>query len=247
MKKLFITLFSLVAFATSAFSQSEYKPIDFTLQLKNMHLWRGYTVTNTPMTAVDLHYNSKNNHFSAGVWGGAGFTGDYKEFDYYLSYQNKGFNIAVWDIYNFSNGATYNNSEFFNYKAGETGHFIDLTVGYKLQGSFPLSMSWSTILYGRDRGSLNEQNLYSTFVQLGYPVLKSDLVNIDVFAAGAFALNPEEGSTANFYGSKSNLVSLGFTASKTLKIGDFSLPVSVMPMWNPELNQANIQFAVNLF
>lgn len=61
MKKLFITLFSLVAFATSSYAQSEYKPVDFTLQLKNMHLWRGYTVTNTPMTAVDLHYNSKTN------------------------------------------------------------------------------------------------------------------------------------------------------------------------------------------
>ncbi|MEX6686738.1 hypothetical protein QTN47_04490 [Danxiaibacter flavus] len=226
---------------------SAFNPVDFTMQLKNMHLWRGYVVSNTALADVDLGVKTKNGEWKAGVWGAAGFTGVYKEFDYYLSYTKKGFTAAFWDIYNFSENATWNNKEVFNYKDGQCGHILDLSVTYQLQGKFPLKASWATLLYGRDKDSKNDKNRYSTYVELGYPVLKSKKVNLDFGIGGAFALKPETGCDANFYSSKPNIVNINFTASKTVVLGTYALPVSAMVMWNPELNHANIQLALNIF
>lgn len=220
-------------------------PVDFHLQVKNAHLWRGLQVTNTAMIATDINYSKDG--FKAGFWGGAGFTGVYKEFDYYISYHKKGFTVAVWDIYNFSSDATHNNTEFFNYSPLETGRFIDLTLGYQLQGKIPVRLDVTTIFFGRDRGISNKHNLYTTYVALGYPAIKHQKVNVDLGIAGAFTLKPEEGSRANFYAHKDGIVNLNLTFSKTLNFQEYQFPVSAMVMFNPVENQAHLQLAVNLF
>ena len=229
------------------YSQENKIPIDFTLQVKNMHLWRGQQVTSAALGAVDLNIKDNKKRFTLGLWGGAGFNGKYKEFDYYVSFEKSGFSIAVWDIYNFSDDVAHNNSQMFNYRADQTGHFIDVAVAYQLQGKLPLKMSWATVLYGRDRGALNEKNLYSTYVSVDCPVLKHNVVNLDFGIAGAFALNKESGTKANFYGNTAGIVNINVTASKVLQLGKYKLPVAVMAMWNPENNSANLQLAVDLF
>ncbi|MCD7935509.1 MAG: hypothetical protein LUG98_01470 [Tannerellaceae bacterium] len=222
-------------------------PVDFSLQIKNMHLWRGIQVTNSALTAVDLGYRTRDKSFGFGVWGGASFDGKFKEFDYYISYSKSGFTIALWDIYNFSPGATYNNHQVFNYKAHQTGHFVDLSIGYRFQGNVPLGLSWATIIHGRDRGSENAKNLYSTYVSADYPVMRHQWVNLDFGLAAAFALDKEGGTSANFYGHKAGIVNINVTASKRVKIGNFVLPVSAMVMWNPVENNANLQLALDIF
>lgn len=247
--KLIVLSIVCLLFSSGVYAQGDgkYTPVDFSLQLKNMHLWRGLQVTNTALAAVDLNLKDKSKSFTVGVWGGAGFTGDYKEFDYYVSYEKSGFKIALWDIYNFSKGATYNNEEIFNYSARETGHFIDLSVSYRFQGGFPLNVSWATVIFGRDRGASNEKNLYSTYVSMDYPILRHDVVNLDLGIAGAFALSPEDGTDAHFYSKDAGIVSVNLTASKDIKIGSYTLPVSVMGMWNPANNEGNLQIALNIF
>jgi len=226
---------------------SDYNPVDFSLQLKNMHLWRGLQVTNTALGAVDLNLKDKSGAFTIGLWGGAGFTGEYKEFDYYMSFEKRGFKIALWDIYNFSKGAPYNNEEAFNYKAHETGHFIDLSVAYRFQGSFPLNVSWATIFFGRDRDAENTKNRYSTYVSMDYPMLRGKVVDVDLGVAGAFALSPKKGTDANFYSDDAGIVNINITASKNIHLGSYTLPVSVMGMFNPANNEANLQIALNIF
>lgn len=244
----FVLLFSVLPYTVlHAQEDDKYTPVDFSLQLKNMHLWRGLQVTNTALGAVDLHLKDKSGSFAVGMWGGAGFTGKYKEFDYYMSYSKNGFSVALWDIYNFSEGASYNNTEVFNYNARNTGHFVDLSVAYRFQGSFPLCVSWATVIFGRDRGALNEKNLYSTYVSMDYPVLKGNLVDVSLGVAGAFALSPEKGTDAHFYAKDPGIVNISVTASKRLQFGSYSLPVSVMGMFNPTNNEANLQIAFDLF
>ena len=70
----------------------------------------------------------------------------------------------------FSPGATYNNKEFFNYKPDETGRFIDLMLNYTGDRKFPLELSLSTLVYGRDRDLDNSKNIYSSFVYVGYTI-----------------------------------------------------------------------------
>ncbi len=228
-------------------SPPESGPVDFSLQAKTKHLWRGIQVSNSALTAVDLGLQTNDRSFKVGVWGGASFDGDFREFDYYISYTKNGFNAALWDIYNFSPGATYNNKEVFNYKSHKTGHFIDLSVGYRFQGDFPLFIGWATIIHGRDRGENNSKNLYSTYVSADYPVIRDKRVDISLGLAGAFALDPESGSSANFYGHKAGIVNVNVTAAKKLKLGRYILPVSAMVMWNPVENHANIQLALDIF
>lgn len=242
-----LSLCLLPSLSLLAQDEEKYTPVDFSLQLKNMHLWRGLQVTNTALGAVDLHLKDKSNSFTAGLWGGAGFTGDYKEFDYYMSYSKSGFTVALWDIYNFSKDATYNNRQVFNYSARDTGHFIDISVAYRFQGSFPLNISWATVIFGRDRGVLNEKNLYSTYVSMDYPVLRGGIVDVDLGVAGAFALNPEDGTDAHFYAKDAGIVNINVTVSKKLKFGNYTLPVSVMGMFNPANNEANLQIALDIF
>ena len=242
-----LSLCLLPSLSLLAQDEEKYTPVDFSLQLKNMHLWRGLQVTNTALGAVDLHLKDKSNSFTAGLWGGAGFTGDYKEFDYYMSYSKSGFTVALWDIYNFSKDATYNNRQVFNYSARDTGHFIDISIAYRFQGSFPLNISWATVIFGRDRGVLNEKNLYSTYVSMDYPVLRGGIVDVDLGVAGAFALNPEDGTDAHFYAKDAGIVNINVTASKKLKFGNYTLPVSVMGMFNPANNEANLQIALDIF
>lgn len=248
-KPIIFTLLLCIFSGTTLYAQNdeEYTPVDFSLQLKNMHLWRGLQVTNTALGVVDLHFKDKSDSFAFGLWGGAGFTGDYKEIDYYASYSKKGFTVALWDIYNFSKGATYNNRQAFNYCAKETGHFVDISLAYQFQGNFPLNVSWATIIFGRDRGALNEKNLYSTYVSMDYPVLKGGPVDVKLGVGGAFALSPEKDTNANFYANSAGIVNINVTASKKVQLGSYTLPVSVMGMFNPANNEANLQIALDIF
>jgi len=62
-------------------------PFDINLQLRSNYSWRGFTVSDAPITDVDMHYDfTRSKSLQVGVRGGTSFTGDYKEFDYYVSY-----------------------------------------------------------------------------------------------------------------------------------------------------------------
>jgi len=220
-----------------------YQPFDFDLQIKNMHLWRGYKVTQAAMTGVDVHYSSRNGKFSAGIWGGAGFTGEYKEFDYYISQQFGDFNLAIWDINNFTGRET---ASIFDYNPATTSHFIDVTLSYKCRFLPGFKASWSTIVAGRDFYIDETErviNRFSNYVALNYQIWKSKTVSLSLFAGGAFAFGQQQ----HFYGEKPNLVNLGLTAEKTVEIGNYQLPVSATGMWNPEQNYGALQLALNVF
>ncbi|WP_131839621.1 hypothetical protein [Acetobacteroides hydrogenigenes] len=237
------------------FAQAQDSPaqgsLDMHLQVKNMHLWRGYAVTEAPMTGLNVAYINPSKTFKVGVWGGAGFNGDYREFDYYVAYNKGGFKFEVWDIFNFSPGMP---TKLFDYDQKTTSHFIDVTLGYQFGKSFPLYLSASTIVYGRDLESIPSSlpgvgprlgdNRYSTYVHAEYPVCNYNGYDLKLYLGGAFAL---AGQTQNFYASKSNIVATGFVVSKSLTIGSYTIPVSATALWNPELNSGNIQLAVDLF
>ncbi|WP_165045684.1 hypothetical protein [Dysgonomonas sp. ZJ709] len=221
------------------------------IQLKTMHLWRGIEVSDEVSVTSDIYLKTKNDAFRFGIWNGMGINGNFKEFNYYGSFKQSGFEVSLWDIYNFSPGATYNNEEAFNYKARETGHFFDLRLSYHFQKNFPLRLFWATILYGRDRDILNERNRYSSYFEIEYPVYFHDGYTLDAGIGGAFALvkgndiNGEK-TKAHFYGEKPNVVNIHLRLSKIFKLGNYSLPVILMPMWNPEKNYMNMEVSLQL-
>lgn len=220
--------------------------------LQNMHLWRGMEVTDGCVLTTDLSVTDRKGHFRAGLWGGTNTDGSYKEFNNYLSYTYNRFSVAVWDTYNFSPGADYNNKEFFNYKARETGRFIDATLSYTFSKRFPLYVSWSTILYGRDRDGLNAQNRYSTFVYADYPVFSREQWEVRPGIGGAFAFAPGKDrdgadTSANFYGDTAGIVHVSLSTTYRLTAFKHEFPLTVMALWNPQSNKGYFQLGIQLF
>lgn len=220
--------------------------------LQNMHLWRGMEVSSGMVLTTDLSYSLCNGHLVAGLWGGMNSRGSYKEFNHYLELYYRRFKLAFWDTYNFSPGAAYNNSEYFNYKAKETGRFLDATLSYSISDRFPLSISASTLLFGRDRDEANRKNRYSTFLFVSYPISMKKGWVITPGIGTAFACSPgrdSEGhfSKAHFYGDEWGIVHVSLSASYSFSLFDHPLPLTACAMWNPQSNKGFFQLGVCLF
>lgn len=221
--------------------------IHFSGGLRNMHLWRGLQVADGVVLAADVNGGFFDDRLRVGLWGGTDFTGDYKEFDYYVSYSVAGFTVALWDIFNYSPDLPFS-KDIFNYNKYSTTHFLDLSVAYNFDTKFdvPLRLYWATIFAGRDLNTAGD-NRYSTFVSAEYSVYRNEHWIVDVGLGGTFAFNRDDfDGDANFYGNDGiNLISLRTTYK--LKLGRFDMPVFAHAMWNPDLKDGYLQVGINLF
>ncbi|OCA72966.1 hypothetical protein [Chryseobacterium arthrosphaerae] len=228
------------AFGTFAGAQE----IHSALQLRNSHLWRGLEVSAGLIYTGDVHLEYKK--FYGGFWAGGNVDGSYKEFNNYIGYKNKHLILELWDIYNFSPGATYNNKEFFNYSAGQTGRFWDLRSYYTISDKFPLVLSWNTIVFGRDRNSENTENKYSSFVSGEYPVYKKENLEVRGRIGYGFALN-NKGEKNNFFAKEAGFNEISLIISKSFTIQGYKIPIGIWGMWNPVSNNAFLQFSVQAY
>lgn len=215
------------------------------LQLRNSHLWRGLEVSAGLIYTGDLHLDYKN--FYGGFWAGGNVDGSYKEFNHYVGYKNRHLVLELWDIYNFSPNATYNNKEYFNYSARETGRFWDFRSYYTISEQFPLVLSWNTVVFGRDRNDMNTANKYSTFVSGEYPVYKKENLEIRGRVGYSFALNNTNGEKDNFFAKDAGFNEISLILSKSFSIEGYKIPIGIWAMWNPVNNNAFLQFSVQVY
>lgn len=219
-------------------------PVDINMQIRTNYIWRGFKVSDAPITDVDMHYNiTKDKALRVGVWGGASFTGDYTEFDYYVSYAKNNYSFSVWDVNNFSD---FPDADLFNYNPKSTSHFVDVRAGYKFGDAFPLSVDWTTIILGRDthvQSNGDVANSYSNYVELGYRLFKEGSTELHAFVGGGFAFGREQ----NFYGEKANIVNAGLTINKDLVLFKYHMPIAATAMFNPEKKHGALSLVVNVF
>ncbi|MBP1839867.1 hypothetical protein [Formosa algae] len=255
MKKILIIFIALLAVQISSAQDSELKdsPIDFNVDVKTNHLWRGLVITDKPMVAVFSKVNLENTgSFTAGFWGGMAVSNEsdgtsYKEINYYAQYANNGFSIGIWDLFN---TRSVENPDIWNYDKETTTHLLDLRTSYTFNESFPLRLEADILLYGSGDSQLDDdgdfEQRYSTYIEVSYPIIRDSKVNLNGFVGAGFSLN---GDTHLYGDGEQNfdLVNVGLTASKTLRFTDLSFPVSATTMWNPSLKIARVQLAVNLF
>lgn len=208
------------------------------VQAKSMHYWRGLRVTNGLMTGTSVGYFGEN--FSAYAWGGLSVDGDYKEVTGVVSYASKNFSTMLIDIYNFSG---MRNMDYFNYNGNISNHIIDLTLAYDFSA---VNVAWSTVLFGNDRIPATGDFRYSTYVEIGVPVMVNES-SVTPFIAPAFALNPD--ANAMLYGNDESfgIANVGLKVHRDVTISEYTVPVSAVLGFNTALNQASIQVAANLF
>tara|TARA_Y100000815_G_scaffold68850_1_gene57858 strand:- start:1299 stop:2096 length:798 start_codon:yes stop_codon:yes gene_type:complete len=265
MKKLLIVFVALITVQMGQAQDTELEetelketelkdsPIDFNLDLKTNHLWRGLVITDKPMAAVfsKLNLNEKGS-FTTGFWGGMAFSNDsdgtsYKEINYYIQYADNGFSIALWDLFN---TRSVENPDIWDYDKNTSTHLLDLRTSYTFSEKFPLRLEADVLLFGSGDSQLNDdgdrEQRYSTYVEASYPIIRESKVNLNAFAGAAFSLN---GDTHLYGDGEQNFdfVNVGLTATKTLKFSDLSIPVAATTMWNPSQRIARIQLAVSLF
>lgn len=225
--------------------------LDFDLSIANNHLWRGIEVSDGLVMCSSLGVHDRNGYVKVGVWNGTNVTGKYKELNFFAEFTVRRFRLAFWDTYNFSTDADYNNKEFFNYKAHSTGRFLDCIATYSFGERFPLTLTWSTILFGRDRYSLyaaGSKQRYSTYVSAAYRCLERQRWTIDASVGGTFTLADRPGDRSTFYSSRPGIIDVRVTVTYDIKITDrYNLPVSSTVMFNPVENRAYFQMAAKIF
>ncbi|WP_291871629.1 hypothetical protein [Maribacter sp.] len=256
MKKV-IVIFIAVFFCQLSIAQEERQdlkdsPISFSADLKTNHLWRGLIITDKPMLGVITTIKlNKSGSFTGGFWGGMAFSNDsdgthYKEINYYMQYASNGFSIGLWDLFNTRNAV---DPDAWDYDKNSTGHLLDLRTSYNFGEKFPLRLEADVLLYGRGDAQLEGGDLeqrYSTYVEASYPLISESKVDLKAFVGGAFSFN---GDTHLYGDGQENfdLVNIGLTASKTLKLLDLRIPVSATTLWNPSLKVARVQLAAKIF
>lgn len=248
MKKIKILSLLLCLFAIIPANAQKYH---LNVGLEDSHIWRGMEVNNGGIITTEGFVTDNSGKFAFGMWYGTNVVDkNYNEFDYYVSFNSGGLSLSVWDFNNFSGvGDDY---KIFNYRARETNHFIDATIGYDFGAicpKFPLALSWSTILYGNDRHGLGEdnQNVYSTYVQASYPIKATEKLTFTPSVGTAFALNPAENTDdAHCYGEGFGVVDLRVAATYNLEAWGYTFPISLTPMWNPQANKGFMAFTIRI-
>lgn len=252
-KVLYIFLAAFAAQISTAQEKTlKNSPIDFSVDLKTSHLWRGLIISDKPMAAVFIKLKlNKSGSFTTGFWGGMAFSNEsdgtsYKEINYYMQYANNGFSIGLWNLFN-TRGLVSPN--VWDYDKETTRHILDVRASYNFGESFPLTLEADILLFGSvdaQYSNLNFEQRYSTYVQVSYPLVKESKVDLSSFVGAGFSFNGDThlygDGTRNF-----DVVNVGFTASKTLKFGSHNLPVSVTTLWNPSVKYARVQFVAHLF
>ncbi|MCG9791331.1 hypothetical protein [Flavobacterium algicola] len=224
--------------------------LDFNVGIETSHLWRGLVI-NDGMTATgNIHYAlNKSQTFKVGIWGGAGFDGNYREINYYVQYQKNNLSIGLWDLFNTTGIET---PKVFNYDKLTTTHIIDLRTSYRFPEAFPIRIEADILLYsGLNDRELDSNNEYrsrnSTYVELSYPVIVDQKVNLNAFVGAAFPLNGSKHLFTTKANSDFDIVNAGITATKNIEIFNYKLPVSATAMWNPANKIARIKLDINLF
>lgn len=247
-----IAIIGLTGYAQKTASEitidQEPNRLNFNIGLETSHLWRGIIINPSMTITADIHYAlDKKQNFTVGIWGGNGFDGKYTEVNYYVQYKHKGLSLGIWDLFNTTNVI---HPEVFNYDKNTTTHLIDFRSSYRFPEQFPLRIEADIILYGNDRElttDLDYKNRYSTYVEVGYPLIKNEDITLDSFIGAGFSLDGKSNLYSTDPDRNLSIVNAGLKASKDISILQYKLPVYADIMWNPAEKYTRVQLGVSLF
>jgi hypothetical protein len=221
----------MALFISSSMMAQEESKLEITpsADLVSSYVWRGAYQT---ATAIQPGLTLSFGGFSVGAWGSTDFAFQGKEVDFTVGYETGGFSIAFTDYWWAGEGSSYT-----DYKAT---HYLEGSIGYSF--SFPLSLSWNTMLgLDSDKNAKGDQQ-FSTYVSAGY-----DFNVKDVALTASIGIAPWTGiyHKADTEGLVVSAISL--KATKEIKISDsFSLPVFAETIIAPNQDNVFLVFGISL-
>src|SRR6056297_13305 len=230
-----LTFTSIFIYLTKfLFAGNTIPEVNMSIDFRTMHVWRGIATSYVPTLEPSVTF-TKNNH-TLGAWAAQSIDGSYSEMDIYLNYKFRNFSFTIWDYYcptSFSG-----NDEFTDFNEHTTKHTIELEAAYQGSSGFPLEILAATMVYGDDLNPENQDNYFSTYIELGY---KTQLhqTNIRLF----LGFNAFEG----YYGERFGIVNTGITAINYLKItNNKKIPIQASFIANPMQNNYYLLFGFSL-
>jgi hypothetical protein len=253
MKKNCLLFFIFLLGSQLSFSQDTIKKVVVQFSagtdLVSRYIWRGKDYGNSPCIQPNVAFSVAG--LKIGVWGSYAViytekSGNYAEFDPYISYTWKWFTLAVTDYF-YPNAITpNNNNKYFNYNNSTTGHTFEGCLTFTGPEKFPLQICAATLFYGADKGKdstgvygLGAKNNYSTYFEISYP-----------FTVKGIGVKPFLGGIpfgSSWYGPYGGVVNAGLTVSKSIKITkEYELPVYTSIISNPQAQSVFLVFGVSL-
>ncbi|MDE5417802.1 hypothetical protein L3049_07255 [Labilibaculum sp. DW002] len=234
LKSIFLIGLLLICGGVKADELPSKTSVNTSIDLVSRHLWRGFNSGTAP--TIEPTIELQTGRFTVGVWGSYALDESYQEVDFYVSYNTPLFQFSLYDFY--CPNVDFENSDFFDFDSDKSVHFFDAVAKYKGCEKFPISIMTSVLFYGEfDRDANNDQR-YSTYVELGY----SNFIGGKKFAY-ALGFTPFDG----MYDDKINLVNASITTYDEIKLSDsFSLPVRGGLTLNPVSERLFLTFAVTL-
>jgi hypothetical protein len=173
-----------------------------------------------------------------GAWGSIGLdkSKNYtSELDFTFGYTSGKFSAAITDYYSLPK-EDFGQEKYFQYGAHSTKHVYEATVGYNFG---PLALAWNTNFAGADGVKSNGDRAYSSYFQATAP-----------FKVGSIDFKAELGvspwETTYYTNSSFAVVNIAVTATKQVKIADFTLPVYAKVGANPDTQRAFVVLGVTL-
>lgn len=230
MKKTFAILAFTCTFASAA---SAITPSG-SLELASRYIWRGTECAAGPclFTSGGLEFGN----FTIGAWGAYAFDSSVNELDLSLGYTLGNFTLGLTDYYY---PTLYGMSDkYFNWKSGETGHLLEGTVTYAPE-AFPLTLLWSTMLYGDDRN--DDKPAFSSYFEASYAYDFGENNSVSATLGASVLKGFYTGYEQTF-----SVINIAFSYTKTLEFDKVSMPLSVSYVLNPEQEKSFLTATVGI-
>ena len=244
---LFLTTWLAIGFTkVSAQEKTSKSKLDISADIMSRYIWRGRNLGGaSPSIQPNLKYSFGN--FAIGAWGAYSLSHaiTQQETDLYASYTIASLvSITATDFF-FTHEDSLPN-HYFNYNEDKTGHVIEVSAKFLGTEEVPISLMVATNVYGADPKKLDGDNMYSTYIELGYS-FKVKENSCNAFLGFTTNKPKTEKGESGYYGNGPGVVNLGITAIRNIRITDsFSLPLSASLITNPQAENIFLVFGISL-
>lgn len=219
----------LVVATDSVVKKEEKAKVEGILQADfvSQYVWRGLKCGGVSVQpSLGIEYKG----LSLSAWGSIGFNPtDTKELDLTLGYANYNFCVGITDYW-------FDTQSYFKYKANTTSHVFEAFVGYDFKY---VSLTWYTNFAGNDGLNSKGKRAYSSYFEINVPFT---LATCDWnFTVGCVPY-----ATTFYNASTFAVTNVALSASKDIKIKNFTLPLFASLIANPNEKSAAFVFGFTL-